>query len=101
MSRVFIDAWPFLARALALSAYVAAGAVGSGLFFGGLWWSARILVAGNGAQAAVALTLGRFLLIGGLLTIAAFEGAAPLLAASIGIFIGRRHVLRSIGTDGR
>jgi hypothetical protein len=45
------------------------------------------------------MTLGRFLAMGGLLTLTAFEGAGPLLAAALGVFGGRFLVLRAIAGD--
>ena len=66
------------------------------LFFRGLWWNTRLLVGGGGVSTAVALMLTRFLLMGGLLTLAAFEGAASLLAAALGVQIGRHFVLRAM-----
>ncbi len=84
-----------------LAAHVAAGAAVGALFFHALWWNTRIIVGGGAVSVAIALTLSRFLLIGGLLTLAAFEGAAPLVASALGIFVGRFLVLRSIAKGER
>jgi hypothetical protein len=82
-----------------LAAQFAAGAGVSVLFFRSLWWNTRLIVQGGRVSTVGALTLGRFALIGGLLTSAAFEGAGPLLASALGVFIGRFFVLRSIAGD--
>jgi F1F0 ATPase subunit 2 len=85
-------AWP----PTLLAAHLAAGAAVGALFFHALWWNTRIIVSGGGVSIAVALTLSRFILVGGLLSLSAFEGAAPLAAASLGLFVGRFFVMRSI-----
>ena len=77
-----------------LAIHLAAGAVVGVIFFRGLQWGARILVKGGAISTAFALTLGRFLLVGALLFVAAREGAGPLLAASVGILVGRFLVMR-------
>ena len=40
--------------------------------------------------------IGRFALLGGLLTLASLEGALPLLAMALGVFIARFAVMRRI-----
>jgi N-ATPase, AtpR subunit len=87
----------FEASPVVLAAQFAAGAGVAVLFFRGLWWHTRLIVEGGRVSTLGALTLGRFALMGGLLTSAAFEGAGPLLASAFGVFIGRFFVLRSIG----
>ena len=77
-----------------LALYLAAGVVAGAIFFHALRWGASILVEGGAVSTAFALTLGRFLLVGALLFVAARQGAGPLLAASIGIFVGRFLVMR-------
>jgi F1F0 ATPase subunit 2 len=89
--------WPVFAPPIVLTAHVAAGVAVGALFFHALWWNTRIIVGGGAVSTAIALTLTRFILLGGLLTLAAFEGAAPLVASSLGVFVGRFLVLRSIG----
>jgi len=82
-----------------LALYLAAGVAVGTIFFRALRWSARMLVEGGAASTALALALGRFLLMGALLTLAAREGAAPLLAASAGVLVGRFLVLRATERD--
>lgn len=90
------DSWAAVAFAALLAAYVVAGAGVGVIFFRALRWGARVLVEGGSVSTAFALTLGRFLLVGALLFVAAREGAAPLLAASVGVFVGRFLVMRSM-----
>ena len=84
------DLAPLLA--LPFTAGVAVGVI----FFLALRRGARTLVEGGPVTTAFALTLGRFGLVGALLFLAARAGAAPLLAASVGVFVGRFLVLRAV-----
>ncbi len=86
---------------LVLVAHLGAGAGAGVVFFRSLLWNTRLIVGGGRVSTALALTLSRFLLMGGLLMLAALEGAAPLLATALGIFIGRFYVLRAAKTDVR
>ena len=69
---------------------------GRPLYFLALWRSARLFVGGGSALAAIALALGRFVLLGGALTLASFEGAR-LLALAVGVLIARAAVVRRVG----
>jgi len=100
MNLPFNQSWLAVAP-FVLCAHVAAGVAVGLFFFRALWWNTLVIVGGGRVSTAIALTVSRFLLIGGLLTLAAFEGAAPLAAASLGVFIGRVFVLRSIGKNTR
>ena len=99
MSLFPYDAWLLVVRMVVISTYAAAGAMGGAIFFRALWWNTRIIVGGSDVSKAVALALGRFGLMTGLLTMAALAGAAPLLATALGVFIGRLSALRSIRKD--
>ena len=44
----------------------------------------------------IALMIGRFALLGGLLTLASLEGALPLLAMALGVLIARFAVMRRV-----
>lgn len=85
----------FETRPIVLAVFVAAGVAVGMIFFSALRWGARVLVEGGAVSSAFALTLGRFLLVGALLIFAARTGASPLLAAAVGIFIGRFLVMRA------
>ena len=86
---------------LALALFAAAGVAVGVIFFRALRWGARVLVEGGAVSTAFALTLGRFGLVGLLLYFAIRAGAAPLLAVSVGIFIGRFLVMRATEPDAR
>ncbi len=85
-----------LAAPLALAAHFAAGLALGAIFFLALWRSARAFVEGGSASAVIALTLGRFALLGGALTLASFEGAPRLLALAAGALTAREAVVRRI-----
>ena len=86
---------------LALALFAAAGVAVGVIFFRALRWGARVLVEGGAVSTTFALTLGRFWLVGLLLYFAVRAGAAPLLAVSVGIFIGRFLVMRTTELDAR
>ena len=92
MSFADLPPWAML---LSLAAHSAAG-IGLGvLYFRSLWWNA----AGSPEAAAnddIALMLGRFVLLGGLLTLASLEGALPLLMMALGVLIARSAMMRTI-----
>ncbi len=96
MNLLAFDGLPVILLPFALAAHVLVGAGAGVLFFRSLWWNTRIMVGVGRVSTAVALLVGRFLLIGALLTLAALEGAAPLLATATGVFIGRCFVLRAM-----
>ncbi len=101
MNLHLLPALPLVLLPIVLAAHFAAGAGAGVVFFRSLFWSTRLVVGGGRISTALALTLGRFLLVGGLLTLTALEGAAPLLITALGIFVGRFFVLRSAKADAR
>jgi hypothetical protein len=101
MTSLLFDGLPVAALPIVLAAHLGGGAGVGALFFRGLWWNARLIVEGGRVSTSVALIVGRFLLIGALLAVAALAGAAPLLVAALGIFVGRFFVLRAIGNGER
>jgi hypothetical protein len=98
MTMLLFDGLPIVSLPILLAANFAVGAGAGVLFFRSLLWNTRLMVGGGRISTAVALILSRFLLMGGLLTLAALEGATPLLATALGVFIGRFFILRSMGT---
>lgn len=62
------------------------------LYFRSVWHSARLFTARPGR--AVGLTVFRFGLAAGMLTLAAWEGALPLLAAAMGLMLARPFLVR-------
>jgi hypothetical protein len=96
MSYLLFNHLPPALMPIVLALHVAAGAGAGALFFRALWWNTRLLVEGGPVSTTIALIVARFLGLGALLGLAVCEGAAPLLATALGIFVGRFFGLRSI-----
>jgi F1F0 ATPase subunit 2 len=96
MSLPSFDSLPAWAMPLCLAAHLAAGIVLGVFYFRGLWWNVCHFVRGGRATTALALMVGRFVLMGALALSASLEGALPLLALALGILIARSAVMRSI-----
>ena len=75
-----------------------AGIAGGIAYFSGLWWNAWLFAQGARTGTTILLMAGRFALLGGLLTLASLQGAAPLLAMALGVMIGRFVVMRTVRT---
>ncbi len=76
--------------------HLAAGIAVGTVYFHGLHWNARLFAAGASFSVSVALVIGRFLLLGGLLTLASLEGAMPLLAMALGVLLARFAVMHRL-----
>ena len=94
MSFPLFDTPPTWAQLLNLAVHLAAGIALGILYFRSLWWNVSRLTGDGRVVTTIALTAGRFVLLGGLLTLASLEGALPLLALALGLFIGRSVVMR-------
>jgi F1F0 ATPase subunit 2 len=81
------------AEPISLAAHLAAGIALGVLYFRSLWWNVRRYIGGAPVVTTIALTIGRFVLLGGLLTLASLEGARPLLMLSLGVLVGRIVVI--------
>lgn len=81
---------------LRAAAFAMAGAIGGALYFASVWRSARALAAGARLTKMLAPILLRFILMGLLLGLAAWQGAGPLLATAAGVLFGRAVVLRRV-----
>jgi F1F0 ATPase subunit 2 len=77
--------------------FIAGVAVGT-LYFVCLWWNARLFSERGGAWLSILLMLGRIAVLGCLLTLAARQGAMPLLLMALGIFAARFAVMRGLRT---
>jgi N-ATPase, AtpR subunit len=81
--------------ALRAGAWLGGGALIGGLYFLTLQWNVRMLALGRAPLLAMALQLGRFAFLAGLLAmIAGRFGALPLLLATAGIFAVRTTAVR-------
>ena len=96
MSIPSFDTLPAWAQLLGLIAHLGAGFVLGIFYFGSLWWSARRFAGHGGLLATIALMIGRFAVMGGLLTLASLEGALPLLAMALGVLIARFAVMSRV-----
>jgi F1F0 ATPase subunit 2 len=87
--------WPLLLPGLLL------GFLAGFAYFHALWRNARALVSGRHKMpATVAMAFGRFILLAGLLFLAAKAGAMVLLLTAAGVLAGRFVVMRRGRRDG-
>ncbi len=75
-------------------AHLAVGVIVGIVYFRTLWWGSRRFALGGRTASTVVVMIGRFVLLGGLLTLASQEGAMPLLTLALGILVGRFVVMR-------
>ena len=97
MSFLSFDSLPIGAMSIGIAAHLIGGGGIGILYFRGLWWNASLLSQGGRTAAAIILLVGRFALLGGVLTLASLEGALPLLVTALGVLIGRSAVMRRVG----
>jgi F1F0 ATPase subunit 2 len=95
MSFISFNTLPGWTAPLALAIHFAAGIALGMLYFRGLWWNVRRLTGDGRVMTTIALMIGRFVLLGGLLALASLEGALPLLMMALGVLIGRSVVMRN------
>ncbi|MGD0635850.1 MAG: ATP synthase subunit I [Beijerinckiaceae bacterium] len=94
MSIAFVQNFPALAMVPGLVAYFAAGVGLGAVYFNAIWWNARLFARSGLGVAAIALVIGRFVLLGGALVLASLQGAAPLLAMALGVLAIRPVIMR-------
>jgi F1F0 ATPase subunit 2 len=97
MSFLSFDSLSIGVMPVIIAAHLIGGGVVGMLYFRGLWWNASLLSQGGRTAAAIMLLVGRFALLGGVLTLVSLEGALPLLMTALGVLIGRSAVMRSVG----
>ena len=90
------DAPSVWAETIILAAHFAAGIALGILYFRSLWWNVRRFAHGDSFFATIVLMIGRFVLLGGLMTLASLEGALPLLVLALGVLAARVAVIRSV-----
>jgi F1F0 ATPase subunit 2 len=96
MTSLSFNSLPTWAMLLSLAAHLAAGVMLGLVYFRSLWWNARRFTAGGRVTTTIAVMIGRFVLLGMLLTLASLEGALPLLVMALGVLIARSFVVRKI-----
>lgn len=79
-----------------LALYIVGGIAVGVLYFFSLWWNTGLFNRAGRTRTLIAAMATRFVLLGGVLTAASFEGAAPLLATAAGVLIARAAVLRRV-----
>ena len=77
-----------------LALHLAGGAGVGALYFTSLWWNARLFERAGRLRTLLASMAVRFVVLGGVLTAASFEGAMPLLVTALGVLLARAAVLR-------
>jgi hypothetical protein len=98
MSFLSFASLPVGAIPISIAAHLIAGGGVGVLYFRGLLWNANLLSQGGRTATAIILLVGRFAVLGSMLTLASLEGALPLLVTTLGVLIGRFAVMRSVGT---
>ncbi len=93
MTPLSFDDLPATATAIGLAFHLVAGILLGILYFRSVRWSADRFVGGGRTATAIAMTIGRLAVLGGLLTCASLEGALPLLAMALGILAARPMVM--------
>jgi F1F0 ATPase subunit 2 len=96
MSIPSFDILPAWAELLGLAAHLGAGFALGIMYFRSLWWSACRFTGRGSLVATIALMISRFVLIGGVLTLASLEGALPLLTMALGVLIARFAVMNRV-----
>ncbi len=84
---------------LSSAAHLTAGIVLGFFYFRSLWWNTCRFTGGGRVTTTIALMIGRYALLGGLLMLASLEGALPLLMMALGVLIARSVVLRRVRED--
>ena len=82
--------------AISLALHLAGGVAIGALYFGSLWWNARLFERAGRVRTLLATMVVRFTLLGGVLTAVSFEGAMPLLATALGVLLARAAALRRV-----
>lgn len=81
---------------LSLAAHLSAGILLGLVYFRIMCWNARLFRSGARMTTAIALILGRFAGLGGVLALASLEGAIPLLLVALGVLTARSLVVHKV-----
>jgi F1F0 ATPase subunit 2 len=96
MTSLYFNGLPTWAMLLGLAAHFATGIMLGIVYFRSLWWNARRFSEGGRVATTIAVMIGRFVLLGLLLTLASLVGALPLLLTALGVLVARSFVMRKI-----
>lgn len=97
MSPFAFHSLPIWAIPISLAVHLGAGAALGALYFRNVWWTTSRFAGGGRLTTTIAAMAGRFVLLGGALTLASLEGALPLLVMALGVLVARAAVMRSVG----
>ena len=81
---------------LVVALHLLGGAALGALYFGSLWWNARLFERAGRLRTLLGSMAMRIVLLGGVLAAVSLEGAAPLLATAFGVLLARAGVLRRV-----
>jgi hypothetical protein len=87
---------PAVALLVQLGLHFVLGMLVGIVYFLAVRLSADLIAHGRRVALAITLTLGRLLLMGGLLVMVVREGAVPLLAVALGFLVARALALRRV-----
>jgi len=96
MNALLFDALPLWAMGVSLMAHLSAGTWLGGLYFRSLWPITCRFTRGDHVARTIGMMIGRFILLGGILTLVSMEGAPPLLMVALGILIARPVAMRRV-----
>jgi F1F0 ATPase subunit 2 len=96
MSPFVFSGLPSWAMPVSLAVHFAAGAALGIFYFRNVWWTAGRFASGGRVTTTIAAIVGRFVLLGGVLTLASLEGPLPLLVMALGVIVARTAVMRSV-----
>jgi F1F0 ATPase subunit 2 len=94
MTPLLFSALPTWAAPIGLAAHLGAGMALGVLYFRSLWDNVDRLTHGGRLLPTIVMAIGRFAILGGLMTLVSLEGAQPLLMLSLGVLVGRSVVMR-------
>jgi F1F0 ATPase subunit 2 len=95
MSELRLIDFDLLLPTLSAGTWLLAGMLIGALHFLTLRWNVQMFTAGRSLLPIIAVQVGRFAAVGGVLAIiASFFGALPLLAATAGILATRTAIIR-------
>ena len=96
MSFLSFECLPAWTMFFSAAAHLIAGMILGVLYFRSLWWNACRFARGGRVTTMIALMIGRYALLAGLLTLVSLEGALPLLVMALGVLIARSVVVRRV-----
>ncbi len=96
MSFLSFDDLPVRTLVFSAALHLTAGMIFGIFYFGSLWWNTCQFAKGVRVTTMIALMVGRYALLAGLLTLASLEGALPLLGMALGVLIARSFAVRRV-----